>query len=273
MEVPVLGIEKSQPDKRQFVYCISHSRWNDGFASRYSFTHTKRSVIATGVNWVQIKDQNRLLSTSPYRQVAQPEGWQPYHWMRDSADAKVKFLWERLQVSTRPDPSDAGMAYFVLTGDEEATPEKLRRLIDEGVVPPPVSVRTSVRLEAENFRDLTGFELHDRNDRAASHRLYAEQAAGDGGTIGTRYDEPYAADRRFDVEIRFFDAPDRKSQFQLLVSGQPQGDKWQSPGAGGGWRSHTVSGVAVRRGDQIAIATQGPAARIDYVQLNARSPR
>src|SRR5262249_3907364 len=29
MEVPCMAIERSQPDKRQFVYCISHSRWND----------------------------------------------------------------------------------------------------------------------------------------------------------------------------------------------------------------------------------------------------
>ena len=32
MEVPYLGIQKSDPQKRKFVYCISHSRWNDGFS-------------------------------------------------------------------------------------------------------------------------------------------------------------------------------------------------------------------------------------------------
>src|SRR4051812_29329688 len=66
MEVPFRGIQKSDPARRKFVYCISHSRWNDGFASRYTFTNTKRSVIPSGVRWVQIQDQNRLLSKSPY---------------------------------------------------------------------------------------------------------------------------------------------------------------------------------------------------------------
>ena len=237
--------------------------------------------LSTKAMWFQIGGvwsfltigDDRLLSTSPYKQVAQPETWRPYHWMRDSADAKVRFLWERLQVSTRPDPSDAGMAYFLLTGDEEADPQKLRRLIDEGLVPPPVSARVAVRLEAENFRDFGGFELHDRNDRAASHRLYAELAAGDTGTISTRYDEPYAADGRCDVEVRYFDAPDRKCELQLLVGGEPRGGKWQSPGTGGGWMSHTLPGVEIRRGDQIAVQAQGRAARLDYVQLNARHPR
>lgn len=31
MEVPFLGIEKSDPAKRKHVYCISHSGWNDGY--------------------------------------------------------------------------------------------------------------------------------------------------------------------------------------------------------------------------------------------------
>jgi hypothetical protein len=50
MEVPYRGIQKSDPARRQFVYCISHSRWNDGFASRYKFSFTKRSVIEQDVH-------------------------------------------------------------------------------------------------------------------------------------------------------------------------------------------------------------------------------
>jgi hypothetical protein len=41
MEVPYLGIAKSDPQKRRHVYCISHSRWNDGFASKYTFTQAQ----------------------------------------------------------------------------------------------------------------------------------------------------------------------------------------------------------------------------------------
>src|SRR5262249_14754342 len=80
MEVPYLAIQQSQPDKRPFVNCISHSRWNDGYASRYKFTHTKRSVIEAGVNWVQIRDQNRLLSLSPYGQPAAEKEFAGFFW-------------------------------------------------------------------------------------------------------------------------------------------------------------------------------------------------
>ena len=59
MEVPFLGIQKSDPAKRQYVYCISHGRCNDGFSSaaRHDFfTFNKRSVIESGIQWVQIQD-------------------------------------------------------------------------------------------------------------------------------------------------------------------------------------------------------------------------
>jgi len=273
MEVPVLGIQKSQPDKRRHVYCISHSRWNDGFASRYKFTHTKRSVIELGVNWVQIRDQNRLLSKSAYGQPAPTDSWRTYHWMRDSTDARIRFLWQRMQVSTRPDPSDAGMAWFLLTGDEEADPEKLRRLLNDAVVPEPATARASIRLEAENFRKLTGFGLEDRNDRAASHRLGVRLSEADSGSIETRFDEPFAAEGRYDLEVRFFDDLEQTPEFQLLINGAAHGEPWRSSGKRGSWTSHVVSDIKLRRGDSIAVQATGRLARLDYVQLNVMPPR
>jgi hypothetical protein len=273
MEVPFRGIEKSDPSKRRHVYCISHSRWNDGYSSKYTFTNTKRCVIESGVHWVQIRDQNRLLSTSPYGRKPLPEQWQPYHWMRDSADPKVRFLWERLEVSTRPDPSDAGMAYFLMTGDEEASPAKLERLLVDHAVPAPVEARNRVRLEAENFRELDGYEVEDRNDRGASHALEVKLAGNASGRIRTTFDEPYAASpRRYDVEVRYFDEPQRPGRFALNIQGLAQGSSWESPGTGQGWLSRTIEDVAIRIGDEIAVAVQGPPGRLDYVQLNLRQP-
>ena len=118
MEVPYRGIQKSDPARRKFVYCISHSRWNEGFSSQYHFTFNKRSVIEEDVHWVQIPDQNRLLAFGKFGQPSPPEEFAPYFWLRDSRDPVNRWLWDRMIVSTRPDPSDAGMAWFVATGDE-----------------------------------------------------------------------------------------------------------------------------------------------------------
>jgi hypothetical protein len=276
MEVPLRGIEKSRPDKRPFVYCISHSRWNDGFAATYKFTHTKRSVIESGVNWVQIQDQNRLLSLSPYGKPGPPESFARYQWMRDSQDKRVQFLWERLLVSTRPDPSDAGMAWFLVTGDEQADPEKLRRLLDDKIIPQPV-VRKEIRLEAENFRQLGGFEVEDRNDRTASHRLSVKRTGrSDNRGIQTHYREPYAPQRgRFDVSIRYRPLGNGNGNgegdgIQLLINGAEATSESPPSGNDQGWRRKTFTNVSLAEGDTITVNAPGDPVSIDYVQLNLR---
>jgi hypothetical protein len=269
MEIPYLGIQRSRPEKRQFVYCISHSRWNDGFAAKYQFTFTKRSVIEQDIHWVQIADQNRLLSFGRFGTPSPPEEFQPYFWMRDTNDAKVKFLWERMLVSTRPDPSDAGMTWFLVTGDQECTPEKLRRLLVDKQVPAPQATR-KVRLEAENFRHLEGFQLEDQNDRGASHRLQVQQTANE-GRIRTRLAEPYAPQQaRYNVEVRYFDASGAAAEYALRINGTPPGAAWKSPANGAGWTTHAIGNVAISVGDEIEVSCTGAGGKLDYVQLNVR---
>jgi hypothetical protein len=272
MEVPFLGIQKSDPQKRKHVYCISHSRWNDGFSSaaRHDFfNYNKRSVIESGVHWVQIQDQNRLLSHSRYGRPAQPEEFGPYFWMRDSQDPKVKFLWEKMVVSTRPDPSDAGMAWFLVTGDEACEPQKLKRLLEDKTPLTPAGARQRVRIEAENFETLDGFKLEDRDDRNASHRLNVART-GDkpSGRIATGFNQPYVAPRgRYDVEVRYLGDPEQPSRITFLRNGAAVGEAQEALGDGS-WKSVTIGDVDLQSGDEIAIETNG-LARLDYVQLVA----
>ncbi|MCX6902977.1 MAG: hypothetical protein NTW03_05775 [Verrucomicrobia bacterium] len=277
MEVPYRGMQKSDPAKRQFVYCISHSRWNDGFASSYKFTFTKRSVIEQDVHWVQIRDQNRLLSTSPYGRAARDDEWRPYHWMRDSRDAKVRWLWERMLVSTRPDPSDAGMAWFLVTGDEECDPLKLKGLIEDHRPVLPVKAREQARIEAENFRHLEGFVLEDRKDKSASHQLNVKLAGPATGRIRTLFDEPFTSDAgRYDVDIRYLAELGGQSRFRLLVNGVLQGAPWEAANADGKWATHTVVALGIQCGDELGVELEANGQepiRLDYVQLNRLSNR
>ena len=274
MEVPYRGIQKSDPAKRQYVYCISHSRWNDGFASQYKFTFTKRSVIEQEVHWVQIQDQNRLLSFGRYGTPSPAEDFQPYFWMRDSREAKVRWLWERMRVSTRPDPSDAGMTYFLVTGDEECDPAKLKRLLVDRRPEPRVIARKRVRLEAENFRSLEGFALEDR-DRNASHRLNIRINNSGTGHARTRFDEPYtASSARYDVEVRYLTGGVGDSRLLLSINGIPQSQPWRTVSAPG-WQSHTIDNVLIRAGDEVVVEVQAGGServQLDYVQLNTRQP-
>lgn len=272
MEVPYLGIQKSDLAKRRHVYCISHSRWNDGFARGYVFPYNKRPVIESGIHWIQIADQNRGLSTGPFGRPHTREEWAPWLWMQDSAVEPVRFLWERLRATKRADCSDAGMAYFLLTGDEQADIAKLRRVIEGRDPPAPSAVRPHVRLEAENFPALENHGLED-TDRSASHRLNVKLAAGASrGRIRGPFHEPYTPSRaHYNLEIRY-DPAGGNCDYELHLNGVRQGDPWRGE-PGEPWQSHRVEDVVVATGDTIAIAsrcTDGAQARLDYVQLNSK---
>jgi hypothetical protein len=273
MQVPFMAIEKSDPSKRKFVYCISHSRWNDGFAQRYTFAYNKRAVIPTGVRWIQITDQNRRLTTSPFGRPATDAEWAPWLWMRDSPVANVRFLWERMRATTRADCSDAGMAYFLVSGDQEGDIVKLRQLLEERKPPAPVNPRPYVRLEAENFLTLDNYGLED-TDREASHRLNVKLSAGSKGRIAIPFDEPYTSPHgRYDAEVRYrAESEGAACRYTLLIGGAPQGEPWQSSG-GTGWQAQSFPGVTVKSGDTVAVETAcegGGAGRLDYVHLTRK---
>jgi hypothetical protein len=268
MEVPYLGIQASDPGRRKFVYCISHSRWNDGYAREDFVHHNKRDVIPSGVKWVQIADQNQFLTTSPYGRPARAEEWKPYHWMRDSKDEQVRFLWERMRATRRADCSDAGMAYFLMTGDEKTEIAKLQRLLEKKGIPKPIAARTVVRLEAENFLTLHNFEVEHQGKRA-SQRLSVKLSKGEAGHIETVFDEPYtAAQGKYNVEVRYFDSKGARPRFRLSINGVPHGEAW-SPAGKNGWQTRRIGNVHIRSGDRIAVRVEGKGGRLDYIQLNA----
>jgi hypothetical protein len=267
VEVPLRALRACDQARLPHVFCVSHSSWNDGFHPTYKFAFTKRTVIEHGGHWVQIANQNRLLAFSRYGAPAKPEEFAPYFWMRDSADPKVRFLWERMVVSTRPDPSDAGMAWFLATGDEECTPEKLRDLLADGIRPRPVAARRHVRLEAENFARLTGAKVEFKNDRSTSHRLEVLTSGG-AAELATRLVEPYVADGRYDVEVRFAPGSSAPARLALRLNGAPRGEAWVAAGPANAWQSHVLPDLALRLGDELTIAAEGGPVRLDYVQLS-----
>lgn len=269
MEVPFLGIQKSNPAKRKFVYCISHSRWNDGYAGSYTFTNNKRSVIPTGIRWIQIQDQNPGLATGPFGRPHTPEEWAPWEWMRDSSVEPVRFLYERLRATKRADCSDAGMAYFVATGDEGASIEKLRNLIEKHERPVMINPRPSVRMEAENFLKLENYEV-ESTDRTASHRLNVRFAQGaNKGRIAGPFDQPFTAKSgRYSVDVRYRAEAGASCSYAFSVNGSQKGSAWKS-GDAAGWTTQTIPNVKVQQGSRLAVEAEcyKGAGRLDYVEL------
>ena len=277
MEVPYLGIETSDPAKRKYVYCIAHSCWNDGYTSsdRALHNHNKRDVIPSGINWIQVKDGNQNLAHSGgVGRKSTPEQWRLYHWMRDSSDARLKWIFARLEAELRADISDSTMTYFLLTGDEDADLAKLKSLLDDKEVPAPMDPRDYVRIEAENFLALDNFEVEQRNDRSASHRLSVGLAGNGRGRVSTPFNQPYTAESaRYDIDVRYFDAKEGQCRLVLLVNGNVQGDSWFASENNDQWATKTIPDVAVKSGDSIAVVAQGRRSgytKLDYVQFNRK---
>ena len=277
MEVPYLGIEKSDPAKRKYVYCISHSRWNDGYTSsdRALHNHSKRDVIPSGINWMQVKDGNRNLAhPGGVGKKSTPEQWRLYHWMRDSRDSRLQWIFTRLEAELRADISDSTMTYFLLTGDEDADLTKLKSLLDDKIIPAPTDPRNHVRLEAENFLALDNFKVEQRNDRTASHRLSVRLAGGQRGRLSTPFNQPYTAESDvYDVDVRYFNAKEGQCRLVLLVNGSVQGESWFASANNDQWATKTIPDVTVKSGDSITVVAQGRRSgytKLDYVQFNRK---
>ena len=279
MEVPYLGIEKSDPSKRKYVYCISHNSWNDGFTRDDQDLHNynKRDVIPSGINWIQCKDGNRNLAhPGGVGKQSTPEQWSLYHWLRDSHDSRLRWIFTRLEAELRADISDSTMTYFLLTGDEDADLGKLKKLLDDKNVPAPMCPRQYVRIEAENFRTLENYAVEHRNDRRASQRLSVRLSSIDKGRISTPFDQPYTAQSgRYDVEVRYFDEKDGRGELKFFINGAAKGEPWRSSKDNDQWSSHTISDVTIKSGDEIMVQARGDSSeyvKLDYVQLNYKGP-
>jgi len=277
MEVPYLGIEKSDPARRKYVYCISHSGWNDGYTrdDQNLHNHNKRDVIPSGINWIQVKDGNRNLAhPGGVGKKSTPEQWRLYHWMRDSSDRRLQWIFARLEAELRADISDSTMTYFLLTGDEDADLTKLKNLLDGKKIPAPMDPRDYVRIEAENFLALDNFKVEHRNDRRASHRLSVRLTGNGRGRIRTPFNQPYTAESgRYDVDIRYCDAKGGRSRFVLIVNGSRQGDFWSASENNNEWTTKTIPDITVSSGDEIMVVARGEgggSAKLDYVQFNRK---
>jgi hypothetical protein len=277
MEVPWRGISAAEPAKRKHVYCISHTVWNDLFfwdTSNRELTHHRRDLIELGVNWVQILNQQGLgTCPEPKNGPCPQEKWALWEWMRDSRDPNVTWLYQRLVAMGRPDCSDSGMVYFLLSGNEQPTVQDLNHLL-HGRVPEPVRQRPSIRLEAENFQ----FENYTMPSRrlgsGVSQRMVAQLAAGKReGSLRTVFNQPYAPSGRYDIDVRYFDANDGRCELTLLVGGVQQEQPPATTSASDGWQTWTIRDVQVSRGDEIVVkvwADGQQTGALDYVQLNWR---
>ncbi len=130
MEVLWRAVNVSNPAKRQYVTVISHTKWNATKIYPPTMLHTRADVEALGVHWIEIKDQNTRLYT---RNADGSNSWSPWFWLRDAAQARMRWIYGRMRSSGKPDVSDSGVAYYLLTNDQNGTPSKFKTFFGDWV--------------------------------------------------------------------------------------------------------------------------------------------
>ena len=163
MDVACKGILKSDKAKRKYVVVISHSWWNNEHQHNANdcvasvdrdaialpieeVDNNTRDIRQTGVWFDQIPDQNKGLNTDSYGR---------YAWLKNSDDPNLRWVYDRMKLAfkNKADPSDAGMLFYLLTEDENATPETLKNFFSaQGLALLPAL--SSARSSASSSEDI-----------------------------------------------------------------------------------------------------------------------
>lgn len=142
METIGMALAASRASARPYVTIISHSTWNDNHAGNVGpsegltgTTYNWSQLGTMGANLVHIKDQNATINGT----------YAEYSWLNGSGNARLQWLWDRGQAAGKStfDCSDAGMIYYALTGDANASPAKVRTFL---TAPSPTPTPTPVRI-------------------------------------------------------------------------------------------------------------------------------
>lgn len=142
-------IAQGNSDSLSHVYVLSHSGYNDNHLRRGDPKFDKKPVPASEkhhtlkeaitlsdnrINYRKIKDQNAEWDVNLLWNSKQD--WSVWKWMKDHKDPSVAWIYQRMKrhPDNKADFSDAGMVYYLLLGDENGSPQKLKQFIGEGIM-------------------------------------------------------------------------------------------------------------------------------------------
>lgn len=144
-------VENGKSASLSHIYVISHSGYNDNHLRRgdpkfdkkpvpeHLKHHTLTQAIELSENRIKykrIKDQNGEWDPSSLWHSG--KDWSVWQWMKEHEDKSVAWIYERMKRHPKEvaDCSDAGLLYYLFTGDENGSPAKFKKLIGTGINTP-----------------------------------------------------------------------------------------------------------------------------------------
>jgi hypothetical protein len=116
METAWMGLSAADPQARKSVKCLSHGKWNETHGHDDHGGHSYDDLIDLGCQKVRIPDQNSNLGET------RMSDWD---YLLDG-DSNMQWLYSRIDLLGNGDVSDAGMDYYVITGDKNVSRPELR---------------------------------------------------------------------------------------------------------------------------------------------------
>ncbi|MGQ1783988.1 T9SS type A sorting domain-containing protein [Saccharicrinis sp. GN24d3] len=134
------------------VYVISHSNYNDNHLRRPT-EHTMTQCIELSgnrLNYKLIKDQNTC--DIGYQGLCSNQNAYPWRNFKDHRDPNMVWLYERMQDHKhgKYDVSDAGMVYYLLKNNENASPSALDDFFGYGILLPGDELTEAIDITKES---------------------------------------------------------------------------------------------------------------------------
>jgi hypothetical protein len=116
METAWMALNAADPQARKSVKCLSHGEWNETHGQTDHGGHSYDDLIDLGCQEVHIPDQNSNLGETDMSD---------WDYLNDLGD-NMQWLYSRIDLHRDGDVSDAGMVYYVITGEKRVTRSELR---------------------------------------------------------------------------------------------------------------------------------------------------
>ena len=139
------ALAAANASQRQFVRIISHSTWNnnhdDGSGindmqdiqnllgnSNWNTCYVNAGTVNNPTwNEGNISNQNSGIWSNE-------SGQSQFNWMQNDSRYRLNWVYDRIQVAEKWDVSDAGMAYWVITGNQDPSWNHVKNFFDDGGV-------------------------------------------------------------------------------------------------------------------------------------------
>lgn len=130
-----LVVDEGKLETLSHVYIISHSNYNDNHLRRPDH-HTIDDVLKLSDNkmkFKRIKDQNN--KNNPNEGWSSLHDWSVWDWLKNHKNPDIAWIWTCMKKHKefRADISDAGMVYYLLTGDEDGNPSKFQKFLGDEI--------------------------------------------------------------------------------------------------------------------------------------------